>query len=213
MADTVRWLHEEGLSRLAGLSDQVPGVIAAYTIDVAAGTVTAYPAAGSAGSAGVLAYAADDLPFPDGSTRRLVVVGVTTTNSVLVVDLATTLALTINSDRPESPARSWVLQLLLNPEITITTNSAEVALEAGNRCRHTFIPGGGGTIVSVDDTRPPVTTITLNSSADGPDHLDVEIDRSGEMYLGTRCWTLDEVMTVDDNVWAALAAQLEESIA
>ncbi|MGQ4619698.1 hypothetical protein [Nocardia sp. R7R-8] len=212
VADTVRWLHDEGLVRLAGVADGIAETIAAYTIDVATGTVCAHPATGGGVGADVVSLAADDLPYPVGTARRLVIVGVTSTDAVLVVDLAATLTIAINADRPEQVARSWVLQLLLNPEITITTNSADVAIGSSARLRQSFIPGGGATLVNVDDTRPPVTAVTLNPATEGPDHLDVGPDGSGELYLGARFWQLRHVLRIEDAAWSALAARLESMV-
>lgn len=202
VADTVSWLHGEGLQRLAGVGERSLHPIAAFTVDVATGTVGAHPAAGAGSD--VSTFAADDLPHPVGSTKRLVVVGVTTSEALLVVDLSAALTITINADRPEAPARSWVLQLLLNPEVHISTNSAALAIGDSPRCRRSFIPGGGATIINVDDLNPPLTTVTLNGAVDGPDHLDVETDGTGEMYLGARFWSLRQVMTVGDPAWSAL---------
>ncbi|MEV6255656.1 hypothetical protein ACIHAX_11810 [Nocardia sp. NPDC051929] len=209
VADTVRWLHDEGLVRLAGVADGISETIVAYTIDIATGTVSAHPATGGAVGADVVSLAADDLPYPAGTARRLVIAGVTNTDSVLVVDLAATLTIAINADHPEQAARSWVLQLLLNPEVTITTNSADVAIGTSARLRQSFIPGGGATLINVDDTRPPLTAVTLNATTDGPDHLDVATDGTGEMYLGARFWQLRQVMRIEDSAWSALAARLE----
>ncbi|MGA4792310.1 hypothetical protein [Nocardia sp. AB354] len=205
VADTVRWLHEEGLVRLAGVGERSLHPIAAFTIDVATGMVGAHPASGA--SSDVSTFAADDLPHPVGSPKRLVIVGVTTSESMLVVDLAAALTISINADQPEAAARSWVLQLLLNPEITISTNSAEVAIGNSPRCRRSFIPGGGATIINIDDMNPPLTTVTLNG-AEGPDHLDVETDGTGEMYLGSRFWSLRQVMTVGDAAWSELVDRM-----
>ncbi|WP_051023270.1 hypothetical protein [Nocardia pneumoniae] len=210
VADTVRWLHDEGLVRLAGVAEGMSETIVAYTIEVATGTVTAHPATGGGVGADAVTLAADDLPYPVGTAKRLVIAGVTTTDSVLVVDLAATLSIAINADHPEQAARSWVMQLLLNPEITITTNSADVAIGTSSRLRQSFIPGGGATLVNVDDTRPPVTAVTLNATTDGPDHLDVAADGTGEMYLGARFWQLRQVMRIEDAAWSALAARLDD---
>ncbi|MFF3569890.1 hypothetical protein [Nocardia jiangxiensis] len=208
VADTVRWLHEEGLVRLAGVADHRTGPIAAYTVEVATGLVAAHPATGAGRGSDVTTLAADDLPVPVGTSKRLVIAGVTTTEAVLVVDLSSSLTISINGDRPETVARSWAMQLLLNPEVTLTTNSATVALKAGPRFRQSFIPGSGATIIQVDDKNPPITTVTLNAATDGPDHLDISPARSGEMYLGARFWQLRQVMTIDDDAWAALQEQL-----
>ncbi|MFE7801055.1 hypothetical protein [Nocardia sp. NPDC057440] len=209
IADTVRWLHEEGLVRLAGVAEQASGIIAAYTVEVATGTVVAHPVAGSGGGSDVITVAADDLPHPVGTARRLVIVGVTTAEALLVVDLAATLAISINADFPEQAARSWVLQLMLNTEVTVTTNCSDVAIGSSPRLRQSFIPGGGALIVNVDDSRPPVTAITLNAATEGPDHLELEVDGTGEMYLGSRFWALSHVMRIEDEAWAALAERLD----
>ncbi|WP_454199641.1 hypothetical protein [Nocardia sp. Marseille-Q1738] len=209
VADTVRWLHDEGLVRLAGVAEGMPETIVAYTIEIATGTVTAHPATGGGVGADAVSLAADDLPYPVGTAKRLVIAGVTTTDSVLVIDLAATLAIAINADHPEQAARSWVMQLLLNPEITITTNSADVAIGTSARLRQSFIPGGGATLVNIDDTRPPVTAVTLNATTDGPDHLDVAADGTGELYLGARFWQLRQVMRIEDAAWSALAERLD----
>ncbi|GAB2694018.1 hypothetical protein [Nocardia thraciensis] len=212
VADTVRWLHNEGLIRLSGVAGRAADPVVAYTIDVATGTVAAHPVAGAGGGSDVTTLAADDLPFPTGTPGRLVIVGVTQANAVLVVDLANTLTISINADRPELAARSWVTQLLLNPEITLTTNGTEMAIEAGDRFRRSFIPGGTGTIINVDDLVPPITTVALNAEADGPDHIDIAPDGTGELYLGARFWQLRQVMTIDDSAWNALAERLAEPL-
>lgn len=208
VADTVQWLHDEGLARLAVVGTTAPSPIVAFTVEVATGTVTAFPASVTGPGTDVLSLAADDLPPPAGTAKRLVVVGLTATESVLVLDLAALPTLGIQADRPETTARAWVAQLLLDPEVTITTNSADLAVPAGNRCRFTFIPGGG-TLLMVDDKRPPLTTITLGPGVDGAEQLDVAEDGSAELYLGNRFWQLRHVLGIGDLTWAALTAQLE----
>ncbi|MFB8281076.1 hypothetical protein [Nocardia colli] len=210
IATTMRWLHEEGLARLAGAGGGAAEALWAYTIEVATGRVTGYPVAGDGQGAEVLSLPADELPAPLQTAKRLVVVGVTTAECVLVVDLATVQSIAVEADRPEETARAWVLQLLLNPEVTVTTNSAAVVVADAPRCRHSFIPGGGATIVNVDDRRLPVTAITLNPAEDGPNHVDVAADGTGELYLGARYWKLAEVLRIDDQTWGDLAATLEQ---
>lgn len=209
VADTVRWLHEEGLVRLAGVAERMPNPVAAYTVDVATGTVVAHPATGVGVGSDVVTLGADDLPYPVGTAKRLVIVGVTTTEALLVVDLATALTIAINADRPEAAARAWAVQLLLNSEVSVTTNSADVAIANSPRCRQSFIPGGSATIMNIDDARPPITTVTLNPSNEGPDHLDIAPDGTAEMYLGARFWQLRQIMSIEDAAWNALATRLE----
>jgi hypothetical protein len=103
------------------------------------------------------------------------------------------------------------MQLLLNPDITVTTNSADVAIGSSPRCRKSFIPGGGGSIVSVDDGNPPVTTVSMNSDVEGSDYLDLLGDGTGEMYLGARVWPLRLVMTIGDAAWSALSETLDRA--
>lgn len=213
VADTLRWLYDEGLRRLAGVAARQPNPIAAYTVAVTNGMVTAHPATGAGAGSDAVTLSAEDLPHPADSARRLVVVGITTTDAVLIIDLETTQGMAINADRPECVARSWAMQLMLNPEITLTTNSAATAIGGSDRYRHTFIPGGGATIINIDDTRPPITSVTLNPAIEGTDHLDVQPDGSGECYLGTRFWRLREVMTIDDTTWSALSATLDPRMA
>ncbi|MBF6241587.1 hypothetical protein IU474_31580 [Nocardia otitidiscaviarum] len=209
----MRWLYEEGLQRLAGVGARQSNPIAAYTVAVATGTVTVHPATGAEGGSDAITLSAEDLPHPADSSRRLVVVGITSAEAALIVDLESTLGMAINADRPECVARSWAMQLMLNPEITLTTNSAATAIGGSDRYRHTFIPGGGATLINIDDARPPITTVTLNPTTESPDHLDVEADGSGECYLGTRFWRLRKVMTIDDTTWSALSATLDPRIA
>ncbi|WP_306360052.1 hypothetical protein [Nocardia sp. CC227C] len=213
VTETLRWLYEEGLQRLAGVGARQSNPIAAYTVSVATGTVTVHPATGGGGGSDAITLSAEDLPHPADSSRRLVVVGITSAEAALVVDLETTLGMAINADRPECAARSWAMQLMLNPEITLTTNSAATAIGGSDRYRHTFIPGGGATLINIDDARPPITTVTLNPTAESPDRLDVEADGSGECYLGTRFWRLRKVMTIDDTTWSALSATLDPRLA
>jgi hypothetical protein len=207
-ADAVRWLHEEGLVRLSGVGGRIPDPIVAYTIEIATGAVSAHPATGVGLGSDVITLSADDLPRPVGTGKKLIVVGVTTTAAVLVMDLAVADRISINGDRPEATARAWVMQLLLNPEITVTTNSGELAIADSPRCRHGFIPGAATTIVTIDDKRPPVTTVSLNLSDDGPDHVDIARDGTAEVYLGARFWQLGTIMQVQDEAWDALADQL-----
>ncbi|MBB5918768.1 hypothetical protein BJY24_007680 [Nocardia transvalensis] len=208
VADTIRWLHEEGLTRLVGVAGRTAHPVSAYTVDIATGTVTVYPAAGGGVGSDVTTLAADDLPHPASTSKRLVIVGVTTAESVLVVDLSACLDIGINAKRPEAAARSWALQLLLNPEITIVTNSDDLALGDSPRLRQSFIPGGGATIVSIDDEQPPVTTVTFNPTVEMPDRLDVMSDGAGEVYLGARFWRLRQVLTIADAQWQVLAAEV-----
>ncbi len=207
-ADAIGWLHEEGLARLAALGSGSPNPAVAFAVDVATGIVTKYPAANGGIGADSSTVSADDLPLPVDSPNRLVIVGITNSDQLLVVDLAGSLVLGINGDRPELAARSWVTQLLLNPAITVTTNNADVAIGNSPRCRKSFIPGGGGSIVSVDDGNPPVTTISMNADVDGADYLDLIGDGSGEMYLGARVWPLRLAMTIGDETWSALSETL-----
>jgi hypothetical protein len=206
--DAVRWLHSEGLVRLAAVGARVPNPVAAYTVDIETGTVTAHPATSTGQGTDVVTLSADDLPRPDGTPGRLLVAGITTVDAILVLDLAVTDRITINGDRPESAARSWTMQLLLNSDITITTNSIELAIADSPRCRHGFIPGAGATILNVDDKHPPVSTVTLNAPDERIDHLDIAVDGSAELYLGARFWSLRRVMQIDDGAWAELAARL-----
>ncbi|WP_328391703.1 hypothetical protein [Nocardia sp. NBC_00416] len=207
-ADAIGWLHEEGLARLATLGTGSPNPAVAFAVDVATGIVTKYPAANGGIGADSSTLAADDLPAPTGGPNRLVIVGVTGSDQVLVVDLAGSLVIGINGDRPELAARSWVSQLLLNPEITVTTNNPNVAIGNSPRCRKSFIPGGGGSIVSVDDGNPPVTTVSMNSDVESSDYLDLIDDGTGEMYLGARVWPLRLVLTIGDAPWSALSDAL-----
>lgn len=206
VGDAIGWLHEEGLARLCALSE-ASAPAAAFTVDVATGMVTAFPVTG----ADSVARAADDLPPAADNPGRLVVVGLTSADALLVVDLSGSLMMALNGDRPELAARSWAAQLLLNPEISLTTNSSAVALDGSPRCRKSFIPGGGGDMISVDDGNPPVTTISMNSDMEGSDYLERAPDGSGEMYLGPRYWQLRHVMTIADGPWSALAATLDEA--
>ncbi|MGW5754663.1 hypothetical protein [Nocardia rhamnosiphila] len=208
-ADAIGWLHEEGLTRLAALGSGSPNPAVAFSVDVCTGIVTKYPAANGGIGADSSTVAADDLPAPLDSSNRLVVVGITSSDQILVVDLAGSLVIGINGDRPEAAARSWVMQLLLNPDITVTTNSADVAIGSSPRCRKSFIPGGVGSIVSVDDGNPPVTTVSMNSDVEGSDYLDLLGDGTGEMYLGARVWPLRLVMTIGDTAWSALSETLD----
>ncbi|MQY28221.1 hypothetical protein [Nocardia aurantia] len=209
VADTIRWLHDEGLVRLTGVGERSSAPVAAYTVAVATGEVSAYPSGGI--GAEVQSFPADDLPYPNGTPRRLVVVGVTAQETVLVVDLSVAYTLAINAPRPEPVARAWLMQLLLNPDNTVSTNSGGLAVSAGERCRQTFIPGGSATLFTVDDRKPPATTVTLNPTTEGPDHLEVDSDGSGELYIGSRFWQLRLVLTVDDGGWALLTEQLESA--
>lgn len=210
VTDAVAWLQEEGLARLAALAGS-SGPAAAFTVEVASGTVTMFPANSGGVGGDSVSRSADDLPAPADSPGRLVTVGITTGEALLVIDLAGPLMVAVNGDRPELAVRSWVCQLLLNPAVMLTTNSSDVAPGSAPRCKKSFIPGGGGTIVSVDDGNPPVTTIAMNSVTDSPDYLDIASDGSGEMYLGPRFWQLSQVLTIADAPWSVLAATLSET--
>ncbi|WP_040834068.1 hypothetical protein [Nocardia brevicatena] len=206
-SDAVCWLHEEGLNRLAALGES-SGPVVAYTVEVTTGLITVYPSTNKGIGVEATSLAADDLPAPAEHSNRLVVVGITHNDALLVVDLAGSLMVAVNGDRPELVARSWATQLLLNPDITLTTNSAEIAIGTSPRCKKSFIPGGGGSIISVDDGKPPVTTIAMNSPMDSTDYLEISPGGLGEMYLGPRFWQLSHVMTIADGPWEKLASVL-----
>lgn len=206
--EAIRWLHDEGLSRLAGTAANAAAPFGAFTVEVATGAVTAYPVANTGAGAQLLTLSADELPPPVDSARRLVVAGITLADAILVIDLAAYLTVAINADDAVAVARSWVMQLLLDPEVTITTNSEAVTVGKSPRCRRGFFPGGGAPIIHVDDKRPPVTTIVLDAADDGTDRIDVGPDGTGEVYLGARFWPLKFVMTIDDTMWSGLVADL-----
>ncbi|TLG12424.1 hypothetical protein FEK35_10945 [Nocardia cyriacigeorgica] len=209
--EAIRWLHDEGLSRLAGTATNAAAPFGAFTVDVATGAVTAYPVANTGAGAQLLTLSADELPAPVGSAPRLVVAGITMANAILVIDLAAFLTVAISADNAVAVARSWVMQLLLDPEVTITTNSEEVTVGDSPRCRRGFFPGGGAPIIHVDDKRPPVTTIVLDAADDGTDRIEVAPDGTGEVYLGARFWPLRFVMTIDDTMWSGLVAGLSDT--
>lgn len=211
-ADTIRWLHDEGLVRLAGVADRTAHPVVAYTIDIADGTVNAHPASGSGLGSDVTTMAADDLPLPTGTRRRLVIVGVTTSDAMLIIDLAAVQTLSLEGEHPQAVARSWILQLLLNPEITLTTNNSAIAIDATNRCRVAFIPGAATPRFTVDDQRPPPTTIALGTADDPPNRLDIAADGSGAMYLGARYWALRAIHQVHEDSWAALIADFAREV-
>lgn len=207
-ADTIRWLHDSGLNRLAAFAGDVPEPIAAYAVATGDGTIAAYPAL----AGHVSTTSANGLPPEAETPGRLVVLGIVG-DAVLVVDLAAVLAIAIHADDPMPVLRSWVAQLLLNPAVTVTTNSGAADAVGTPRYRQMFIPGGGLTILTVDDGHPPVTTVTLNPQADRADRLDVTADGGGELRLGSRSWSLRQVMTIDETAWSALAATMNESAA
>jgi hypothetical protein len=202
-AETVRWLHNSGLCRLAAFAAEVPEPIAAYAVATGDGTIAAYPA--MAGH--VSTVSASGLPLDAATPGRLVVVGIAG-DVVLVVDLAAVLAIAIHADDPMPVLRSWVAQLLLNPAVTVTTNSAAVDAVTTQRCRRIFIPGSELMILTVDDGHPPVTTLTLNPKDDRADRLDVTADGVGELRLGSRSWSLSHVIAIDEAAWSALAATM-----
>ncbi|WP_433574700.1 hypothetical protein [Nocardia brasiliensis] len=204
----MRWLHDEGLARLAGVGGGTAEPLCAFTIELATGMVTGYPSPGPGKE--VLTFAADALPAPVPTAGRLIIVGVTIGESVLVIDLAAVPSIAIVAESPEQTARAWVLQLLLNPQVTVTTNCGAIGSTGLPRCVHTFIPGGGATIVNIDDKRLPVAAVRLNPPEHGPDYLDVAPDGTGELYLGPRYWGLRQPLLVDDEKWSGLAATLEQ---
>jgi hypothetical protein len=204
-ADTVRWLHDSGLYRLAAFAGEAREPIAAYAVATADGTIAAYPALAGP----VSTTLAGGLPPEAATPGRLVVVGLVG-DAVLVVDLGAVVAIAIHADDPMPVLRSWAAQLLLNPEVTLTTNSAAADAIATPRYRQMFIPGGGPTIFTVDDGHPPVTTVTLNPPADSVDRLDLTTGDCGELRLGSRSWSLRHVMTIEEAAWSALAASMSE---
>lgn len=210
VTDIVRWLHQDGLTRLAGVAGRFPQAIAAYTIAVADGTITAHPAVGVGLGSEPITLAADDLPYPAGTPGRLVVVGATSEDDVLVLDLAVAVNFAINSADPEAPARSWAMQLLLNPTIVLTTTNGEsLAAGASPRFRYNFIPDGRAASIAIEGGRGPVSTVSLNPETDAPDHLDVDADHTGKLYLGARFWQLRQILSIDETTWSTLSAALD----
>ncbi|MBL1079758.1 hypothetical protein JK358_35690 [Nocardia sp. 2] len=208
ITDTMRWLHDEGLVRLAGVASRRTLPIAAYTVDITDGTVTVHPTTGAGPESEVLTMPADDLPFPIGTRQRLVIAGVTASEAMLVVNLAATHRMLLTGDHAQAVARSWVLQLLLNSEVTLTTNSPDLAIDTESRCRIAFIPGAPSTTLTVDDHRAPTTSLTLGGDDDLPDRLETASDGSGALYLGARYWPLRVVHHLRDTAWTAINNQL-----
>lgn len=198
-ADTVRWLHDDGLLRLAAYAEL--GDYVAFTVAATDGAIVAYPF----DQATTHATTAPQLPDPAFTSKRLVVVGVATGNRVVVANLAQTPALGIQADQAESVMRSWSAQLLLNPDVAITSNS-DADLGYGPRYRKVFIPGGAGTVVSVDDGTRIATTIVLNPAGDPDDRLETTLAGVSRLRLGGHGWTLRQTMAIPDTAWAALRA-------
>lgn len=208
VADTMRWLHEEGLVRLAGVAARLSQPVAAYTIDINDGTVTVHPTTGVGSGSDVMTLPADDLPFPIGTRRRLVIVGVTPAEAMLVVDLASAHTLSLTGTRAQAVVRSWILQLLLNTEVTLTTNSPALAVAVDTRCRVAFIPGAPAVTLAIDDHRPPPTTLSIGVDDDLPDRIEAAADGTGAVYLGARYWPLRLVHHINDDTWADVSRQL-----
>lgn len=205
-ADTIRWLHEDGLRRLAGFGKDTGDRFAAYAVAITDGTISMYLPGGEE----ISSTGADELPAPADGVGRLVVAGITAGELVLVLDLAAILNFGIVADDSTRVVRSWVVQLLLNPRITLSTNDSTLDTGISARYRKRFIPGGGATLLTVDDGAPPVTTLTVNPSAPA-DHIEVGDDGSGALHLGTRRWSLRQAMIIDDAAWEALCATVGES--
>lgn len=203
VGDTLRWLHEDGLKRLGAFGKQQTGPTSVYTIAVDSGVVGAHESSGQS-----VTVAADDLPAPAVSPGRLVVVGVTEDDETVVADLGTLLQVCIRGERPELAARSWVMQLLLNPDLTLTTNGTTMAIGDSPRYRHRFIPSGGATVITVDDGRSLMTTVQLNPRMAGPDRLECYDDGTAELCVSDQVWSLTHVLTIDDDAWADLTRKL-----
>lgn len=208
VSDVVRWMHGNGFKRLAGVAARLPHPVAAFTVEVATGTVTVFPAATVGPGSEPATLAPKELPDPNTPPGRLVVVGVTEDSSLLAIDLATVAALAINGEKPEDAARSWVLQLLLNPMLALTTNSSLTAIGDSDRYRQRFTPNIDTNLITVDDGRTSITTIGLNPPGDEPNHLDVSRDHSGELFIGARYWRLTHVLNIGDDDWAELSEVL-----
>lgn len=202
--DTMRWLHDDGLRRLSGYADSSPQRFSAFTVACADGSIKAFPASG----ADPISTAADTLPNAADTPGRLVIIGVAEQDSVLVVDMAATLSLAINADDPEALVRAWVAQLLLNPDITINTNDSSADVGLSPRYRHTFIPGGESTMLTINDGLPPVTTVTCNPTSEIDDCLDVTPEGFALLRIGDHAWTLRQVVTLARPAWEQLATIL-----
>ncbi|MFE6862385.1 hypothetical protein [Nocardia sp. NPDC057668] len=206
--DTMRWLHEEGLIRLAAVGDRLHDPISAYTIAIADGTVTAHPASGNGLGANPITMAADDLPPPAGTRKRLLIAGITSNESMLIINLAATHTISIIGENERAVARSWILQLLLDPDCTVTTNNEALTVPTEPRCRLAFIPGAGTAVFTADDRRPPPTTVTLGSTETLPDRLEISTGGSGGMYMSARYWPLRTIHRIRDQSWTALSAKI-----
>jgi hypothetical protein len=211
--DVVRWMHGNGFKRLAGVSSRLSLPVAAFAVEVADGTVTVFPAPAAGPGSEPLTMSPQELPDPTAPPGRLVVVGVTEDGAVLAVDLATVTVLAINGEKPEDAARSWVMQLLLNPMLALTTNSSVTAIGNSDRYRQRFTPNIDTNLITVDDGRNSITTIGLNPPGDEPNHLDITRDYTGELFIGARYWRLSHVLNIDDSDWAELTELLTSQAA
>lgn len=200
-SDAVRWLHDDGLRRLAGLGNELPDTAAAYTVRVSNGDITSYPVNGGGG----VTLGAEDLPTPAETSGRLIVVGVIASGALLVIDLAAALTISVNGAEPDGVLRAWAAQLLLNHHITLTTNSTGLGI-GSPRFRHVFIPGSAVTILTIDDGYPPVTTVCVNPSDEGHDRLDLTGDNTGRLSFGSRFWLLWRTMSIGTAAWNELLA-------
>jgi len=227
-AKLTRWLlaGNGALKNVAQLLTESFGPVGVVAATIDATTITAYPVDPSDEPQG-----REWAPVPEGWTHPLhsqllprstsashhVVVGVTSRNQVLVVNLAAAAYLGIEGDDPVLMMRSWLIQVLSKtPTANVAVNDPALAVAGAGRL--TLIddagaaPQGTSLLFSTQHTSAPDPgqphPFTVSSQAADAANVVLCSEAVAGIYLANRYWPVWRRMEIADQQWEQLKAVL-----
>lgn len=227
-AKLTRWLlsGNGALKNVAQLLVESFGPTGAVAAAIDASTITAYPVDPSAEPQGQ-----GWSPVPEGWTHPLhsqllprstsashhVVVGITSRNQVLLVNLAAADYLGIEGDNPVLMMRSWLIQSLSKtPTADVAVTDPALAIPGAERLTLTGDPAAAAPaptlIFSTHHTSAPTPDgqhpITVSSQAADAANVVLCSESVAGIYLANRYWPVWRRMEIADEQWEHLKAVL-----
>ncbi|CAN5623943.1 hypothetical protein BH09ACT8_BH09ACT8_50980 [soil metagenome] len=227
-AKLTRWLlaGNGALKNVAQLLTESFGPTGAVAAAIDASTITAYPV-----DPGTEPQGQGWSPVPEGWTHPLhsqllprsisashhVVVGITSRNQVLVVNLAAADYVGIEGDNPVLMMRSWLIQSLSKtPTADVAVTDPALAIPGAERLTMTGDPAAAAPtptlIFSTHHTSPPPPgvqhPITVSSQAADAANVVLCSEAVAGIYLANRYWPVWRRMEIADEQWEHLKAVL-----
>jgi hypothetical protein len=224
----MRWLlaGNGALKNLAQLLTDAFGPLGVVAATIDASTITAYPVDPTAEPQGQeWTSAAQQWAHPlhsqllprSTSAHHHVVVGLTSRNEVLVLNLAAADYLGIEADNPVPMMRSWLMQTLSKtPAAVAAVTDAALTIPGAERLVQvddpTSPPRDASLVLTTRHTSTPIAgqphPIIVSSQAAGAANVVLCNEAVAGIYLANRYWPIWRRMEIADQQWEHLKAAL-----